>query len=396
MRLGHIAPVAFGLFVALACGSNSDESKVEGGNAATGNINTGQAGGLIGVGNGTGTGGNGSGASGPVGPGDACVTSAADGEPVPVDLYFMVDTTGSMNCLVPENPARPCDNDPGAPGQNETSRWELVSEALKTFMGDPGNQGLGVGVRFFPSNRNSCSVASYARPNVAIGPLSMTSAPIIRAIDGVDPGGSTPTVPSLAAAVQHAGEWATQNPTHKVVVVYATDGQPKGCDNNTPANTPANAALEAKKGADKGIPTYVLGVGPGLDNLNAIAAAGGTKTAFLVDTNGDAAAQLSAALAAIRGNVALDCTYTIPPPPAGQTLEPGKVNVSYTDTSGVVTNIGQDPDDVACDQGTGWKYSADGKQINLCGSFCEKVKADPGGKLQVLFGCETVVGDPPK
>lgn len=398
MRLGHVAPVAFGLFVALACGSNNDESKVDGqGTAATGNINTGQAGGL-GVGNGPGSGGNGTGAGASVDPDNACATSAADGEPVPVDLYFMVDTTGSMNCLVPEDPMRPCNNDPGAPGQNETSRWELLSAALKTFMTDPANQGLGVGVRFFPSNRNECSVNSYTRPTVAIGPLSMTSAPIVNAIDDVEPEGTTPTVPSLTAAIQHASGWAKDNPDHKVVVVYATDGQPKGCGNNNPSNTIESAATVAKNGAaaNPSILTYVLGVGPGLENMNTIAASGGTTKAFLVDTAGDAAAQLSAALAAIRGSVALDCTYTVPAPPAGQTLDPSRVNVNYTDAKGVVTKVLQDPADVTCDQGSGWKYSADGKQINLCGALCDKVKADPGGKLQVLFGCVTEVGEPPK
>ncbi|MEI9952756.1 MAG: hypothetical protein WDO74_28185 [Pseudomonadota bacterium] len=46
MRLGHVGPVFFGMFVALACGSKDDESKVNPiGSAATGNmINTGNTG----------------------------------------------------------------------------------------------------------------------------------------------------------------------------------------------------------------------------------------------------------------------------------------------------------------------------------------------------------------
>lgn len=400
MRLRHVAPVFFGLFAALACGSSNDESKVEGGgSAATGN--TGQAGGLIGIGNnGNGSGGsaNGTGNGDPVDPGNACATSAADGEPVPVDLYFMVDKTGSMNCPVPDDPKNPCEVAPDTLPPGTVSRWSLVATALKAFMNQPANKDLGVGIRFFPQGRNSntyCSVNTYTQPNVEIAPLSTNANRIVMSIDGQDPDGYTPTVPSITAAIAHAGDWAKANPDHKVVVVYATDGYPKQCGNN---NTIPNAANVAKGGVDgaPSILTYVLGVGPNLDDLNTIAASGGTGKAFLVDTKGDAAAQLSAALATIRGNVALDCTYTIPAPPAGQTLEPGKVNVNYTDAAGAVTKVLQDPAGVTCDKGSGWQYSADGKQINLCGALCDKVKADPGGKLQVLFGCTTQIGEPPK
>jgi hypothetical protein len=62
----------------------------------------------------------------------------------------------------------------------------------------------------------------------------------------------------------------------------------------------------------------------------------------------------------------------------------------------VLTNVKQDPPNVACSAGSGWQYSSDSKQIILCGASCEAVKADPGGKMQVLFGCDTKVGEPPK
>jgi hypothetical protein len=116
----------------------------------------------------------------------------------------------------------------------------------------------------------------------------------------------------------------------------------------------------------------------------------------LVDTTKDAAAQLSAALASIRTTAVVGCTYTVPPPPAGQTLDPTKVNVTYTDNKGKVTAVLQDPPGTTCDKGMGWEYSANNTQIDLCGSLCDSIKANPGGSLQVVFGCETQVGEPPK
>ena len=400
MRFGQVGPVFFGsIFIALACGSNSDESKVGGAAGANGNINTNNTAGFLNVGDGASTGNPTGGGGSTVDPNSACATSSADGEPTQVDLYFMVDITGSMNCPVPDGGVA-CDMAAGPPAMGE-SRWTVVSAALKSFVADPQNQGLGVGLRFFPvggngggNNNAACNVNSYATPNVEIGPLSMTSTALTSAIDMQRPNGTTPTVPSLTAAIDHATTWAKAHPTHRVAVVYATDGQPNGCGNS---NTVQNAAATALKGAlaTPSIPTYVLGVGPNLANLNSIAENGGTKAAFLVDTAGNAAAQLSAALASIRSTTALDCTYTVPAPPAGQALEPGKVNITYTNGAGVETTIAQDPAGTACSAGSGWQYSADGKQINLCGKACDNVKADKGGKIKVLFGCATQIGEPP-
>jgi len=397
MRLVHVAPVFVGIFIALACGSTDDQSKVDN-TAATGNILTGNTagGGTLNPGGATGGANSNGGGGAVIDPNSACATSSADGEAIPVDLYFMVDITGSMNCPVPD--MGPCEvaNNPPTNGE---SRWTVLSAALKAFVADPQNQTLGVGMRFFPTGGNgggnaTCNANSYSRPNVEIGPLSMTAQPLTAAINQQRPGGTTPTVPSLTAAIEHATAWQTSHPTHRVAVVYATDGYPKGCE---PNNTIPLAADVAAKGAvaTPSIPTYVLGVGPNLADLNTIAVSGGTKQAFLVDTTQNAAAQLSAALASIRSTTALDCTYNVPKPPAGQALEPGKVNVNYTNGAGAVTTVGQDPPGTACSAGNGWQYSTDGTQINLCGKACADVKADKGGKIQVLFGCATQIGEPP-
>jgi hypothetical protein len=394
MRSGQVGPIFFGLFIALACGSTDDESKV-GGTAATGNINTnpnnnaGTGSILTGGGSTTGNpnGGNGS-TSNP-----DCASISADGQPTQVDLYFMVDITGSMNCPVPDNGVR-CDMPNGPPASGE-SRWTVVSAALKSFVADAGNQTLGVGMRFFPSRSNACMASSYARPDVEIGPLSMTSPALTAAIDMQVPDGSTPTVPSLTAAIEHATTWARANPTHRVAVVYATDGQPNGCGSS---NSVPNAAAAALRGAlgTPSIPTYVLGVGPDLANLNSIAENGGTKAAFLVDTSQNAATQLSAALASIRSTTALDCTYTIPPPPAGKVFVENEVNIEYTNGAGTVTKVGPTEKDADCSTAPGWQYSSDRKQVNLCGQTCTDVKADKGGKIQVLFGCPTDPVEIPK
>jgi hypothetical protein len=401
MQARSVAPILLGFLVAAACGSSVNSSGVDGTGASTGAANApgnGTAGSSLVVG--APGGGSGSGLTGGSLDSDAaCAATSADGQPVQVDLFFEVDITGSMNCQVPPGTTT-CDTDPGV-GFYPVSRYTVVSGALKSFIADPANVDLGVGIGFFPQggggrrNNAACTAGTYARPTVEVGPLANTSMMLSAAIDAQRPSGSTPTVPSLQGALQHASAWAAAHPTHRVAVVYATDGEPTGCDNN---NTVANAAAIAGAAfaATPSIPTYVLGVGPDLANLNQIAAAGSNNAtmAFLVDVNADAAMQLSKALAAIRTTVALGCTYTIPPPPAGQTFEPGLVRVEYTDSKGTVTSVLQDPPNTDCAKGQGWQYSADMKQINLCGPQCDAVKADQGGKLKVQFGCATLVGQP--
>ena len=397
MRVTLIAPVVFGIFAATACSGSNNTSQVNGGGAssASGSGN-GTGGGFVLSSGGSSASGNGTSTS--TGGGDtfdptsACATSSANGEPIPVDLYFMVDITGSMNCPVPEGQI-PCEVDPGPP-YSKTTRWTVESAALSAFVGDPMNKGLGMGIRFFPSDNNICSAATYVKPDVEIGVLPGSAMTLDAAIMAQTPGGKTPTVPSLDGALQHAAEWAKANPSHRVAVVYATDGYPMGCNGNTISAAAALAAT-AFKGTPS-IPTYVLGVGPNLTDLNSIAMSGGTNKAFLIDTTQNAATQLSAALASIRTTAVVGCTYTVPAPPAGQTLDPTKVNVTYTDSKGKVTKVLQDPPGTSCANGTGWEYSANNTQIDLCGSLCTTVKANPGGSLQVLFGCATQVGNPPK
>lgn len=91
---------------------------------------------------------------------------------------------------------------------------------------------------------------------------------------------------------------------------------------------------------------------------------------------------------------AVACEILVPKPPAGETFDPTKVNVTYTPTMGAAVTIEQDPSK-ACDAGAnGWQYNADKTKILLCGDACAKLKADPTGKVTVELGCATKVKPP--
>src|SRR5580693_7322656 len=63
-----------------------------------------------------------------------CATSTELATKFPLDLYFLLDTSGSMDDLV-------------GPQQ---SKWNDVVSALMAFVNDPASAGIGVGLQYFP------------------------------------------------------------------------------------------------------------------------------------------------------------------------------------------------------------------------------------------------------
>lgn len=181
--------------------------------------------------------GSGSGATG--GMGDVCVDTSRESAKAVVALYFMIDISGSMKCAVPEeDPNDPCEADPGRP-YSDTNRWTESSAALTGFFQSPQSSGLWAGIQFFPGN-DECSADAYADPASEIAELPGSSQSLVTTIEALgahDPAGYTPTVPSLEGATQHARDWARAHTDQQAVVVYLTDGYPKGsCANNDIGN----------------------------------------------------------------------------------------------------------------------------------------------------------------
>jgi hypothetical protein len=199
------------------------------------------------------------------------------------------------------------------------------------------------------------------------------------------PAAETPTLPAEQGAIAYATTIkAGLKPGEQVAIVLATDGQPNNCSSTVSAVSTAAAA-----GAAAGIKTYVVGVGPSTGNLDAIAVGGGTgPTAIMVNTTSPA--QVSADLAKAIGKIKasqLSCNYSLPAPPAGQTLDVNAVNVNFTPGGGVAQTL---PYSANCTDPNGWHYdnTTAPTQIIMCPSRCTALQGDTtGGKLDIIFGC---------
>ena len=306
-----------------------------------------------------------------------CAGTSAAAQPIPLDIFVMLDKSGSMLDVV----------------SGTQTRWDVVTGALGTFF--TSAQNLSAGLQYFPLNDTmgtSCDVAYYYNPAVPIGALPGAANAQLNALLGsmgaTAPQGGTPTNIALQSALKYAADYKAAFKKDKVVVVLATDGEPKDGCGATVANSVAAAA--AGLSGMPSIPTYVIGVGKDISstaNLDMIAAAGGTTKAFSVN-DGNPGAFLDA-LKQIQSS-SLGCEYAIPPSTNGGMLDLTKVNVQYTPGGGMATLEKNVVNKAAC-VGDGWYYDDPVKptKIELCPQTCMTVQGDSSAKIDIILGCDT-------
>lgn len=381
-RLGLMVAGSFvvtALVTVAGCGSSDDSTFGSSGGASSGDIGSSGSLGSSGGGDRNGTSG-GTGASGGVGsvggvtPGSACATSNAGVDASPIYLVFMIDHSGSMG------------------GNAVSVRWNPVVSGLNAFFADAANANVHASMAFFAqgSTQNSgsagCQSATYSIPKVAMTALPDATSFAAAFTAAGAPSGGTPTLPAENGAIEYAQTvQAGLKPGEKVAIILATDGDPNDCSSTAAGVATAAATVAAT------IPTYVIGVGSDgnlLANMKTIAVGGGTTNAIMINTT--STAQVSADLRTAIGKIKaaqLGCTYNLPPPPAGQTLDVNAVNINYTPAGGAPQTLAYSAN---CADPKGWHYDSTTAptQIIMCGDACSTLQADTtGGKLDIIFGC---------
>lgn len=374
---------------------NVDGSAASGGSSASGNGGSGNVGvGSTGNG-GTGTGSTGNGGSS-AGPGDAglpdvefsydgpgeqneaCAAVTVQAQLVPLDLYVVLDRSGSM-----VNPAL------------GNLRWPPVRDALNAFFQSPTTAGIGIALTMFAHpTLTSCSAASYQTPLLAMAPLPGNATGHALALQNTMNnnapvlGIGTPTESAMKGAVTFATNHKNANPGHSVAIVLATDGIPgdSSCSGEDSAGT--QAAITAGFNGTPSIRTFVIGIDPNTaemqTNLNAWANAGGGQF-FDVATAGGPTQFLNA-MKAIQGSL-LGCTFVMPKTDAG-IIDLTKLKVIYTPGSGAPQELPHVNDAASC-AGPGWYFDNNSTPttIELCANSCSTVQADGNGKIDIELGC---------
>ncbi len=336
-----------------------------------------------GLGGGAGTGGGSGSGGGSADPGDggedptfaACIDVGREVLLAPLDIMLLLDVSGSMDY---------------------DFKWAGVKSALRSFVGNPRFDGLGVGVQYFPLVAQ-CNVAAYTAPAVPIDVLPGNAARIVNSLDEQRMSGGTPTVPALEGAVAYAKTYlqlGAADAGRKAAVVLATDGVPdQSCAGVTAAdaglpNNLANVVQVALGAANSSPPvkTFVIGVGSELGALNDIAVAGGTGKAVLVDVAANADVQFLAALTQIRRD-ALGCDF---PVPYLQSVDLSKSQVVFVPSDGTAhVFMPHRLDRAACLTGQGWYFDDNlvPSKVVLCETSCDLVTQGRTGQLKVQFAC---------
>jgi hypothetical protein len=299
----------------------------------------------------------------------ACAQTGSEAQPVDLDIVVLLDRSGSMY------------------GPN----WNGATAALKQFVQDPASDGIRVGLLYFPIDTPPdgivCNGMHYQTLAVPLGPLPQHATDLVQSIDSQLPnGGSTPMYGALEGTLWAAAQEQAAQPNHKVVVVFASDGDPNSC----PAQQNGISVIAdlIKTAFDTtAIETYVIAIaGSSIINLDQLAAAGGTGQAYDVTGNINQFAQKMAEIRA----TALACEYIMPEPPASEPFELDKIVVKHIAEDGTQTEIPRADGENDCGQMPGWYFDdpVEPKKINLCPTSCDAARLDKQGRIDVFFGCK--------
>ena len=248
------------------------------------------------------------------------------------------------------------------------------------------------------SGRDTCEPGEYERRISEVERLPDAAPALMRAYDAEevprDEAGGTPTLPAVVGTVDGALAWARANPSHKVLMVVATDGFPTSCDPDLRTSLDigvGNVADAARRGVDAGgVESFVIGVfGPeerafAQANLDRIATAGGTETAFIVNTAAGVTDEFLEALNQVRLDAtACDFALSEPIPVRGE-----RVWARIT-RDGRETWVAQVPGGEAC-AGGGFYFpdaSDPAERIALCPATCALLGASPDREIELLTVC---------
>lgn len=275
-------------------------------------------------------------------------------EPVPLDVLLMVDGM-----------------------QDDATQWQNVKTALQSFVTDASHAGMGVGAHLFAVSGGSCDGSVYATPAVPMAPLPGNANPFQAWLQSVTPVAGRPIEDVLRGMTSFYGQWAPGHPDRDLIGLLVVGGPPSSCDTSY-----ANLATVAANGLP--VPTYLLDVGATPTPSYAQVASAASKGASVSTASSSSA--ITTALDSIV-KAASACSYAMPQPDAG-VLDPSKVNLEFTPSTGAPQTLKRGASAGNCATGD-WRYDDDvaPTRILLCPTQCSTVAGDSGGKLDVVLGC---------
>jgi len=324
----------------------------------------------------------------------SCAQIVTTATPKPLDMYVMLDQSGSMgaDCNL---------------GSATASKWCYAINALSTYFASPGATGNAAALQYFALSGGTCAGLGYDTaevPGAGTGYVSLPSSAFDSSLNAHAPSTLTPTEGALRGIVGFTSKPINRRLDRSTIGILITDGDPVGCDDSV-TNL---AKILSDHHAVTGIPTFVIGMpGANFNNLEVIAAGGNApQHADVVGTlndacgdgagpcrawnvgNGNAAAFVEA-LKAIQG-LAVGCSYTVPKVSDAGVVNPDIVKIEYLVGGLAPAKPLNRVLDVTKCVADGWYYdnNAAPTTIRFCPAACNVVLADTKAQINVLLGCQ--------
>jgi hypothetical protein len=330
---------------------------------------------------------------------------------VPSVFYVMLDSSGSMvtdpftlaNLIEDLLDLFGLGTQPPQP-----TKWDYTVAGLKSFIQDPASAGIQLALGYFP-DAGQCDGTGYDQPSVPLGTLPESAPQLESSLDARQPAGNTPLEGALRGATNFCLGFNAEHPEASCVAVLITDGAADECT----ARSAADLAAIAANALEGGVITYAAGMqGADFSVLDAIGAAGGgdcdpAAPGFACDLTANQQAFVTA-LNTIRDRTrtqtrieqhtqverqALPCAWQIPAPPSGALLDPARVNVRLSQPDGSAASLAGVPGAADCSASGGWYYddALAPSQILACPATCDALGVAPETRVDLLFGCKTVL-----
>jgi hypothetical protein len=348
----------------------------------------------------------------------SCGQSTIVATPHTVNILLVIDESGSMA---------------DKPGGFTVDKWSALKTAVGGALSAVKND-IAFGLELFPypadpkkpigldcggaTGPSCCEMPAAPGINIPVEPGATSVPKILSAIDTTSPGGGTPTALALARALEYFQSGGGANLEGDRYVLLATDGGPNcndaltcgaaqcttNLDGQCSLAAGGNCCDEAFGGAEAksrclddgatktqidalralGVKTFVVGI-PGTEgyqsSLDSFAQAGGEENPsappkYFAVTAAGGVASLAAVLASITQSLVTTCSLAL-------TSDPEKhdwLNV-YVD------------DKLVPKGAEGWHLdeAMTPPTVVLDGATCAKVKAEGAERVQVIYGCPTMI-----
>jgi Cys-rich repeat protein len=297
-----------------------------------------------------------------------CNSLVTTGENVPPNVLVVLDRSQSMLEDLPSG----------------GTKWAAAQTAAANLLASQGAN-IQFGLALYPgTNLQGTQGGQCNAGYVPVAPGPGTAATINTTFSSA--GNTSFNTPIATMLNSLLGLPGLQDPTRDNYIVFITDGM-----ENCLTAQDGVAAVTALLNQTIPVKTYVIGFSgdPSVIDANglaAMAAAGGTNASWF---SADSLASLDAAFAAIARQV-FSCTFNVPAPPAGSIVDPRKIIVTFTPSTGIAQVLPRATTS-ACTDGQWYALTVDANQvpteIQLCPDICTTAQNDTAPKVQVTFDC---------